>query len=100
MYLRKLNGEVVKIDGSAKELWSVRAHVGAIPTAPTEKDGVVYVSSGKGTVSAIAADRGKVLWQYQASPQLFVMCSVACDGVNAYLTAFDGTLTAIKCRAP
>ena len=72
--------------------------MGAIPTAPTEKNGVVYVCSGKGTVSAIAADSGKILWQYQASPQLFVMSSVACDGANAYVTAFDGTLTAIKCK--
>jgi len=99
VYLRKTNGEVAKIDSSGKEIWSVPAHVGAIPTAPTEKNGIVYVSSGKGTVSAIAADSGKRLWQYQASPQLFVMGSVACDGANAYLTAFDGSLTAIKCQA-
>jgi outer membrane protein assembly factor BamB len=99
VYLRKLNGSVAKIDSSGKEIWSVGALVGAIPTAPTEKNGVVYVSSGKGTVSAIAADSGKVLWQYQGSPQLFVMSSVACDGANAYVTAFDGSLTAIKCRA-
>ena len=96
-YLRKLDGHVVKIDSSGKEIWSLRAQVGAIPTAPTEKNGVVYVSSGKGIVSAIAADSGKLLWQYQGSPQLFVMCSVACDGENAYLTAFDGSLTAIRC---
>ena len=99
VYLRKMNGSVAKIDSTGKEVWSVGAHVGAIPTAPTEKNGVVYVSSGKGTVSAITADSGKVLWEYQGSPQLFVMCSVACDGENAYLTAFDGSLTAIKCRA-
>ncbi len=99
VYLRKLNGEVAKIDSAGKELWNVRARVGAVPTAPTEKNGVVYVCSNKGTVSAIAADSGKILWQYQASPQLYVMCSVACDGANAYLTAFDGTLTAIRCRA-
>ena len=98
VYLRKLNGNVARIDSSGKELWSVGVHVGAIPTAPIEKNGVVYVSSGKGTVSAIAADSGKILWQYQASPQLFVMSSVACDGANAYVTAFDGSLTAIKCR--
>ena len=98
VYLRKLSGDVVKIDSAGKELWSTPAHVGAIPTAPTEKNGVVYVCSGKGTVSAIAADSGKILWQYQASPQLFVMCSVASDGANAYLTAFDGSLTAIKCQ--
>jgi outer membrane protein assembly factor BamB len=98
-YLRKTNGDVAKIDGSAKEIWSVRAHVGFIPTAPIEKNGVVYVSSGKGIVSAIAADSGKILWQYQGSPQLFVMSSVVSDGANAYVTAFDGSLTAIKCRA-
>ena len=98
-YLRKTNGDVAKIDGTGKEIWSTPAHVGYIPTAPTEKDGVVYVSSGNGLVSALTADAGKLLWQYQASPQLFVMCSVASDGTNAYLTSFDGSLTAIKCRA-
>ena len=99
VYLRKTNGNVARIDSSGKEIWSVPAHVGAIPTAPMEKNGVVYVSSGKGIVSAIAAENGNILWQYQGSPQLFVMSSVACDGGNAYLTAFDGSLTAIKCRA-
>jgi outer membrane protein assembly factor BamB len=98
VYLRKTNGDLAKVDSSGKELWSVPAHLGAIPAAPTEKSGVVYVSSARGLVSAIAADSGKMLWQYQASPQLFVMGSVACDGASAYLTAFDGTLTAIKCR--
>jgi outer membrane protein assembly factor BamB len=100
VYLRKTGGHVAKLDASGKELWSVPAHVGYIPTAPTEKNGVVYVCSGNGTVSALAADTGKLLWEYQASPQLFVMSSVVSDGANAYVTAFDGTLTAIKCRAP
>ncbi len=99
VYLRKTDGSLAKVDSSGKEVWSVPAHLGAIPTAPVEKNGVVYVSSGKGTVSAVAADTGKLHWQYQASPQLYVMGSVACDGANAYLTAFDGSLTAIKCRA-
>ncbi len=98
VYLRKTNGDLARIDSSGKQIWGAPAHVGAIPTAPTEKNGVVYVCSGKGTVSAVAADSGTLLWQYQASPQLFVMCSVACDGANAYLTGFDGSLTAIKCR--
>ena len=68
VYLRQTDGRLTKIDSSGKEIWSVGAHLGAIPTAPTEKNGVVYVSSGKGTVSAIAAESGKILWQYQASP--------------------------------
>jgi outer membrane protein assembly factor BamB len=96
VYLRQTDGQLTKVDSSGKQLWSVGAHLGAIPTAPIEKNGVVYVCSSKGTVSAVSAQNGKVLWQYQASPQLFVMSSLACDGLNAYLTAFDGTLTAIR----
>lgn len=99
VYLRKTNGELAKVDSSGKEIWRVAALLGAIPTAPTEKNGVVYVCSGKGVVSAIAADNGKILWQYQASPQLYVMGSVVSDGTHAYLTSFDGSLTAIKCPA-
>jgi outer membrane protein assembly factor BamB len=97
VYLRKTDGNLEKIDSNGRSLWSTAAHLGAIPTAPTEKNGIVYVCSGKGTLSAVAASDGKMLWQYQVSPQLFVMASVACDGRNAYVTAFDGTLTALKC---
>ncbi len=99
VYLRKVNGGLAKIDSDGKEIWSLPSdavHLGAIPTAPVEKNGVVYVCSSKGTVSAVSADKGEVLWKYSASPELFVMSSVACDGANAYVTAFDGTLTAIK----
>ena len=99
VYLRKTKGNVAKVDSSGTEIWSTPAHLGYIPAAPTEKKGVVYVASGNGTVSAVAADSGTLLWQYQASPQLYVMGSVACDGTNACVTAFDGSLTAIKCRA-
>ena len=100
VYLRKIDGKLAKIDSTGKQLWSVPAQLGAIPTAPLEKNGVVYVCSGKGTLSAVAASSGKILWQYQVSPQLFVMSSVSCDGTNAYVTAFDGTLTALKCATP
>ncbi len=99
-YLRRMDGKLTKVDRSGAELWSTPAHMGAVPVAPTEKNGVVYVSSGKGTVSGIDAASGNILWQYQASPQLYVMGSVVSDGANAYLTSFDGSLTAIKCRYP
>lgn len=97
VYRRMTDGRLAKTDSSGKELWSVPAEMNFIPTAPTEKNGVVYVASAKGMVSALAADDGKLLWRYQASPQLFVMSSVVSDGERVYATAFDGTLTAIKC---
>ena len=43
VYLRKTKGDVAKIDSTGKELWSMPAHMGYIPTAPTEKDGVVML---------------------------------------------------------
>lgn len=98
VYVRRTDGDLARLDDSGQTLWSVPAHLGPIPAAPTEHNGVVYVASARGLVTALSAAAGSVLWQYQASPQLFVMSSVACDGTNAYVTAFDGTLTAIKCR--
>lgn len=98
VYLRKTGGELVKINPQGETIWSAPVELNAIPTAPVEKGGVVFVASSRGKVSAVNASDGKILWQYQASPQLFVMSPVTSDGRNAYVTAFDGTLTAMKAR--
>lgn len=98
VYLRMLKGQLNKIDTDGKLIWSTDAGLGAIPTAPVEKDGKVFVCSARGMVSAIDAASGKALWQYQASPQLFVMSSVSSDASTAYVTSFDGNLTAIVVR--
>lgn len=97
-YLRKTTGELVKIDPSGVQVWSVPAQLDAIPTPPLEKNGTVYVASRKGLVSAVSASSGELLWQYQASPQLFVMAPLECDGTNVYVVAFDGHLTAVRCE--
>ncbi|MCC6484798.1 MAG: PQQ-binding-like beta-propeller repeat protein [Armatimonadetes bacterium] len=98
VYMRMLKGQLNKIDTQGHLIWSTDAGLGAIPTAPVEKDGKVFVCSARGMVSAIDATSGKILWQYQASPQLFVMSSVSCDGDNAYVTSFDGNITAVAVR--
>ncbi|MGB9619803.1 MAG: PQQ-binding-like beta-propeller repeat protein, partial [Armatimonadota bacterium] len=99
VYLRKTDGNLEKIDTAGNVIWSTPCKMGYVPAAPMEKDGVVYVASGLGLVSAVSAQDGKILWQYQASPQLFVMSSVISDGKLAYVTSFDGMLTAIRCNA-
>lgn len=98
VYLRRTNGNLEKIDSNGNILWSTQCKMGYIPAAPAEKNGVVYVASGLGLVSAISASNGEIIWQYQASPQLFVMSSVVSDGERAYVTSFDGMLTAIWCN--
>jgi len=95
----KGGGSLTKIDLSGRVIWSVPAHLGYIPAAPREYDGVVYVASGTGLVSAISAADGGLLWEYQATPQLYVFSSVtASDGV-AYVTGMDGSLTAISAQS-
>jgi outer membrane protein assembly factor BamB len=97
IYLRRTNGNLEKIDSNGNVIWSTPCKMGYIPAEPTEKNGVVYVASGLGLVSALSSTDGKILWQYQASPQLYVMSSVVSDGKRAYVTSFDGMLTAIRC---
>ena len=96
IYLRQVSGELVKMDTEGNVLWSVDAGLNAVPAAPVEKSGVVYVCSAGGTVSAISARYGEVLWRYQASPGLFVMSSVASDGTAAFVSTFGGRLTAVS----
>lgn len=96
LYLRKTDGKLVKTDLAGKTIWSAETGVNAVPTAPVENDGVVYAASGTGLVSAVSAPDGRVLWQYQVSPKLFVLSSVTAHGGLAFVSGMDGTLTAIK----
>jgi outer membrane protein assembly factor BamB len=102
LYLRKFGGdaqlEKVNLDGTS--IWSAPVKLNRspmrFPTAPVEKDGVVYVCSCEGTLYAVDAKEGRILWQYQVTPGLYIMNSVnATDGI-VYVSAMDGTLTAIS----
>ncbi|MFB3896147.1 MAG: PQQ-binding-like beta-propeller repeat protein [bacterium] len=102
LYLRKYAGdaqlEKLKLDGT--NIWSAPVKLNQspmrFPTAPIEKDGIVYVCSCLGTLYAIDAKDGRILWQYRVTPELYVMNSVnAADGI-VYVSAMDGTLTAIS----
>ena len=101
LYLRKYSGdnqlEKVKLDGTS--LWTSAVKLNRspmrFPTAPIEKDGVVYVCSCDGLLYAVDAKDGRILWQYQVTPGLYIMNSVnAADGI-VYVSAMDGTITAI-----
>jgi outer membrane protein assembly factor BamB len=96
LYLRKSDGNVSKADLEGKEIWSVQGKVNSVPTAPVEKDSVVYFCSPAGLVNAVQASDGKIIWQYQATPRLYVLSSISvADGI-AYVSGMDGSLTAIR----
>jgi outer membrane protein assembly factor BamB len=48
-----------------------------------------------GLVSAVDAATGRVRWQYQATPQLYVLSRVAMSQGVAYVSGMDGSVTAL-----
>ena len=98
VYERKPGAGLSKIDLDGNQIWMADADAGSVPAAPVEKDGVVYVVSNLGLVQAFNAADGKLLWEYRATPLLYVLSEVeVADGV-VYVSGMDGTVTAIKAK--
>lgn len=95
VYLRCTTNKLQKVDSTGKTIWSVDVPAGMVPTAPTERNGVVYVCGNKGTLSAVSASEGKVLWQYETTPSLYVLAGVGASGSTSYVVGLDGSLTAL-----
>ncbi len=95
VYLRRTRGRLDKVDAAGKLLWSAEVPTGAVPTAPTEAGGAVYVCSNHGMLSALSAADGKLRWQYQCTPSLYVLGGVGASGSTAWVVGTDGSLTAL-----
>lgn len=98
VYLRRTDGHITKLNEAGEVIWNVPAVGDIIPTAPTEKDGVVLAASRSGNVKAVSADSGKVMWEYQATPGMFIMSAIPSRDGIAYVTGMDGSLTALKIK--
>jgi len=95
-YARGFEAGLTRYDAAGKPMWSNPVPLGRFPIPPTEMAGKVYVCSNRGLLTAHDAADGKFLWQYQVTPQLHVMASVAADAAgNAYVAAMDGTVTRV-----
>lgn len=96
LYLRRNGGALTKTNLECRTVWESDVSMDEAPAAPVETDGVVYVCSKRGLISAVSAADGTVVWRYQATPSSYVLSSVgAADGV-AYVSGTDGSLTAIR----
>jgi outer membrane protein assembly factor BamB len=95
IYARTNGGNLLKI-GPKSQVWSAAVSMDNTPEPPVEADGAVYTVSSRGLVSAVSADSGKVLWQYQATPGNFVFSTLGLSDKNEFLCATDGSLTAFK----
>ncbi len=95
LYLRKFRGNLEKIDLEGQRIWEAPIKLGRIPAPPLEQDGILYGCSNKGLLSVIDAATGKLRWQYQVTPKLFVLGAVAVDKGLVIVPGMDGSLTAI-----
>ncbi len=106
LYVRTLRGEsqLQKWTLEGKFVWACpiwlnqfdAARALRYTVAPVEKNGKVYVVSCWGTLYCVDSKDGKILWQYQITPQLAVMSAPTVDDFGTvYVTAMDGTVTAI-----
>ncbi len=87
-----------KTDLDGNEIWKINIDVDTVPTAPVEKDGIVYVVSKLGLVQAFKAADGSALWEYQATPLLYVLSKVEVSDSVVYVTGMDGSVTALKSK--
>ncbi|MBI2300240.1 MAG: PQQ-binding-like beta-propeller repeat protein [Armatimonadetes bacterium] len=101
VYLRRAGphgNRLTKLAGDGKELWTVAAAGGYLAVPPTERDGVVVVTSDTGLLTALSATDGELLWRYRIAPGFWVPGgAIASDGV-VYAAALDGSVTAIAAR--
>jgi quinohemoprotein ethanol dehydrogenase len=97
--------------GRLKALWHVNLGSGLQlrhnnQAQPLVYDGVIYIVSGQDDVFAIAADSGRVLWQYRSGLEeddAFVCCQWVSRGLalgegRIYLGRVDGVLLALDQR--
>lgn len=97
VYLRvpTRGGPLVKIDRDGNEVWRCDAGLGYLPSVPWEADGIVAVATSTGRVSAISAADGRLLWQYCATPGLYLPGGAVPSRGVVYAAGLDGAVTAI-----
>jgi outer membrane protein assembly factor BamB len=92
---------VVYVDSPDAHLYALNAHTGALlwsvqggDTSPAVANGVVYFGSGAG-ISAVKADRGKLLWKYAVPGYVYSSPTVA-NGVVYIGSGSDWNVDALN----
>jgi outer membrane protein assembly factor BamB len=97
LFLRRTHG-VSRIDASGEILWDAQIEAGYLPTLVRSAGGRVYVTSDRGLLSCLSAETGEILHQYQITPRMWVMASPVVDDGTLYVSAMDGSVTALHLR--
>ncbi len=98
-FARGLNKGLTRYDAQGQAVWSKPVSLGRFPIPPTEVNGKVFVCSNRGRLNVHDSADGRLLWQYQATPELPVMAQVTAtaDG-TAIVAGMDGSVTWVSAR--
>jgi outer membrane protein assembly factor BamB len=92
--VRRTTDGVARLNPDGSVAWSVAADTDAVPAAPVERRGVVYVCSSTGLLTGLAA--GKVLWRAQVAPMAYVLASPEPGDKHVFVGCQDGGVTAVE----
>jgi hypothetical protein len=67
IYFGTKEGYLVCLDARGRRAWAVETD-GAITAQPAIGDGVVYVTTSKGTIFGFGTEKGDLFWRYQTPP--------------------------------
>ena len=96
IYARGLSKGLSRYDAQGKQAWTNPVEMGRFPVAPFEVAGRVYACSNRGLLTVHDAGSGKVLGEYQVTPDLHVMAPVTADADgNAIAVGMDGSATQV-----
>lgn len=102
VYAKTMDGELVAVDATSpefKELWTLDLGLGYehAPCPVYEKDGIVYVGSRRGIVTAVDPDSRKVLWSLPLGSSEVNGFEAGDDG-TVYVTLVEGKVYAVSRR--
>ena len=95
LFLRKTDNKLQKIKLTGENIWTIDIDAGRFPISPTVKDNIVLICSNCGLLSAVNETNGSILWQYQITPQLYVMSEISVDEDSVFITGMDGSITCL-----
>ncbi len=89
-------GGVTRYDAAGQVVWSRPVAAGRFAAAPVETGGRVAICSNRGLLTLLDAADGRVVAEYQVTPDLHVMAPAAMDTSGRVVVAgMDGSVTRV-----
>jgi outer membrane protein assembly factor BamB len=91
-------GALARLNGEGAVQWSVEVALGTVAAPPVEEKGIVYACSSTGLLVAVDLSTGKMLWQRQVTPRLYVLAAPAAKEHQVFVAGMDGSITCVATK--